>query len=29
MTVLHYSEGGDNGGNCGDVPSVKVVASDR
>ena len=29
MAVLHDNEGEDDGGNCGDVPSVEVVASDR
>ena len=31
MTILYitiYNEGEDNGGNCCDVPSVEVVASD-
>ena len=29
MAVLHDNEGEDDGGNCGDVHSVEVVASDR
>ena len=29
MTILHDNEGEDDGGNCGNVPLVEVVASDR